>query len=487
MVVLFSTIGFLILDHARRTAAFYQQSLTDLVSVAELTRAVGDGAQRLGRLATDPSPERVKGEINQVKAQIHQLRSHLPSQTVNPASARIVLDLDAMADSFLVEAGAAVYAFNSGSMELYFKHDHEAATIAGYVRDTADRLLAAELDKYRSIYPEAIRRDAVLQRVNLLILVAVTIVATIYAWTFARGVTDPLRSLARAAGRIAGGDLDGPPVPTGSGDELQLMGTAFNHMQENLRQHVADLKGKAELEHRLQAEELENLEMTSLLREAELRALQSQVNPHFLFNTLNMVAKTALIEGAERTYNVLETVSDLLRYNLRDLERPVPLRDEVRQVERYTTIQAARFRDRFCFVIDVDEGALDTLVPRLTIQPLVENALIHGFGNREAGGEVRLEVRGEADRVLITVSDNGVGIAQNRLPGLNEGTELPEEGAAGGHTTGLGLQNVRRRVELFFGGSATLLLTSEQGVGTSVMLNLPRGEGGALGAHYSGR
>ncbi|HWI61025.1 MAG TPA: sensor histidine kinase, partial [Symbiobacteriaceae bacterium] len=354
-----------------------------------------------------------------------------------------------------------------------------AANIAGYVRDTGDRLLAAELNRYRQIYPEVIARDRRLQTTNLAVLASVALVALAFAWSFASGVTGPLRNLSRAAGRIAQGDLEGPPVSTApmAGDEVQVLGSAFNHMQENLRRHVGELKEKAELERRLQAEELENLEMHSLLREAELRALQSQVNPHFLFNTLNMVAKMAFIEGSERTQSLLETVADLLRYSLRDLDRPVTLGQEVAQVERYMTIQGQRFRDRIRFVTQVDEESFATPIPCLTLQPLVENALIHGIGSREEGGVVELLVRRSLYQVEILVRDDGVGIDPLRVQKLNEGTA----GAAGsGHTTGLGLQNVRRRLELFYGGEATLRIASSPGAGSTIIIRLPLTRGEAV-------
>jgi sensor histidine kinase YesM len=220
-----------------------------------------------------------------------------------------------------------------------------------------------------------------------------------------------------------------------------------------------------------------------MLWQVELRALQSQVNPHFLFNTLNMVAKTALIEGAEQTRELMETVADLLRYSLRDIDRPVTLGEEVGQVQRYMTIQGQRFRERTRFVLEPDETALDCPMPCLTLQPLVENALIHGIGRREAGGTVRLAVQRQGARLLITVSDDGEGISAERLAALNQGAALQAEGA-GGHTTGLGIYNVRRRLELFYDGDAELIVTSTPGAGTTITLNLPAGsDGGNEHAH----
>lgn len=489
IIAILAGVGLLISGHARATAAAYQRSVSNLVRVVELTRAVDAGAQALAA-----APAQGAAAFAGQRDQIHRLRRDLPAAT-SRAGARLVQDLDGMADSFLVEAGAALYALRDGNMDLYFQHDREAAAIAGYVRDTADRLLAAELEHYRQIYPEVLRRERDLQNSNLAVLAAVSLLAAVFGWSFARGVTSPLQALARAAGRIAAGDLYGPPVPGGGGAELAMLGSAFNHMQANLQRQVAELQAMADLERRLRAEERARLQIRGLLREAELRALQSQVNPHFLFNTLNMVAKTALIENAERTATLLETVADLLRYSLRPPDQPVTLAAEVAQVQRYMTIQQGRFRDRLQFAAELDPAALATPIPCLTLQPLVENALIHGLGAREEGGTVRLTVARRADRVLVTVADDGAGMAPERLaalaaaPPADPGPVDPgAPPAAGGHTTGLGLQNVRRRLDLFTGGSARFHIASQPGQGTTVTLDLPAApEGETDRAHPGGR
>ncbi|MFZ5814357.1 MAG: histidine kinase [Bacillota bacterium] len=486
-IAVLTIIALSILIHARETATIYENGLSSLVKVADLTRAVDEGARSVGKLASDPDPERAVEAFRPIEERIYQLREGLPLSTRHPDSVWLMRDLANMSDSFLIEAGAAVYALRRGDPERYFLHDREAAAIASAVRETADRLLAKELERYSQVYPEVIRRDRELQLINLVSLVVLTLLASAFAWGFARSITDPLQNLALAAERIAGGDLEGPPVPVGSGRELQMMGTAFNHMQESLRQHVRELQNKAELERRLQAEELENLRIHSLLWQVELRALQSQVNPHFLFNTLNMVAKTALIEQADQTRELMETVADLLRYSLRDLERPVTLRDEVEQVRRYMTIQGQRFGERIRFCEALEESALACPLPCLTLQPLVENALIHGIGNREEGGTVSLSVHQQGDRILVAISDDGEGISPERLTALNEGADGPVE-STGGHTTGLGIQNVRRRLVLFYHGNARLTVTSSQGMGTSVFLDLPLcPEGGDHHAHSGSR
>jgi two-component system, sensor histidine kinase YesM len=492
IIIVLTVVAFSILVHARNTAIIYENSIAELVKIADLTKAVDEGVRAVGKLASEPDPEQATDAFRPIEERIYRLREALPSSTQHPESVWIVHDLGHMANSFLIEAGAAVHAVRRDDPESYFRHDREAATVAAAVRETADRLLAKELERYSTVYPEVFRRTRHLQATNVISLVVLTIVAFGFAWGFAKSVTAPLQDLANAAERIAGGDLSGPAVAVGASSEIQTLGFAFNHMQNNIRQHVSELQEKAELERRLQAEELANLQVHSLLRDVELRALQSQVNPHFLFNTLNMVAKTALIEGAEQTRELMETVADLLRYSLRDLDRPVTLGAELDQVERYMTIQGHRFGERTRFIMNVaDEAALAAPLPCLTLQPLVENALIHGIGNREEGGTVTLTVRREGGRIIVNISDDGEGIRPERLALLNRGTTVPGAGepvpaAAGGHTTGLGIQNVRRRLELYYHSDASLTIASTQGVGTTVTISLPAGPKGVESCAHPG-
>lgn len=476
VVLALGSLAWLFHHRTTRLAEGYQQAMTALLRVGELTRGVDDVLVALGRMS---AVSRAEGEAGYRTAVAHLevLRGQLPAATASPAAAPLVLDLDRMGDSFAVEAGAALWALRAEDLEGYTRHYTEAQTIAGYIRSTAERLLAAELEAYDRIYPEVVRRDTALSSVNLAVLVAAVLLALLFAWSFAADVAAPLRSLAGEAGRIARGQLEGPDVAPGSGVELRLLGDAFNRMKADLRAHISELRAKADVERRLQAEELKNLEVRSLLQETELRALQSQVNPHFLFNTLNMVSHTAMMEGADQTCGLLETVAELLRYNLRRLEQPVSVGDEVAHVRRYLTIQQARFRDRLRFALNLDPAAAPLLLPCLTLQPLVENAVIHGIGGREAGGEIRLAVRRVEDHVVIAVQDDGVGMPPEQAARLLADQNTPSAGQPAGtgrtHTTGLGLRNVARRLELFFDRRDLIQIASRPGGGTCVTLDLP--------------
>ncbi|MDU4961632.1 MAG: PocR ligand-binding domain-containing protein [Sporomusaceae bacterium] len=221
------------------------------------------------------------------------------------------------------------------------------------------------------------------------------------------------------------------------------------------KQLMAEIKAKAELE--------------NLLRAAELKALQSQVNPHFLFNTLNTIARLAMLEGAAQTQEIVYALSDLLRNNLRDIEELRTLEEEVKSITDYLTIQKVRFGDRVQPFIHVDESLKNICIPALSLQPLVENAIIHGLEPKKDGGSVHITGRGVGDKVVITVADTGVGIAADRIQAIF----MSEKRTSKGQSTGLGMINVHKRIMQYFGPQFGLRVESRLGEGTEVSICLP--------------
>lgn len=201
----------------------------------------------------------------------------------------------------------------------------------------------------------------------------------------------------------------------------------------------------------------------------ELKALQSQVNPHFLFNTLSTIAGLAVFESAIQTTELVQSLSRLLRYSLRSIGQMVPLNEELAYVGDYLAIQKARFGDRIKVETVVAPEVGTAQVPVLTLQPIVENAIIHGL-EAKTDGLLRLLASAEGDRVIILVIDNGVGIEPGRLCEIQE-MRVSMSGRS--HTTGLGFANVHKRLQHFFGSSYGLQLESVVGSGTKVTVTLP--------------
>lgn len=210
-------------------------------------------------------------------------------------------------------------------------------------------------------------------------------------------------------------------------------------------------------------------ELEEALRLMELRALQAQINPHFLFNTLSSIAASSFMEGAPKTNELVQALARLIRYTLRQIGQMVELEEELKHVRDYLLIEKTRFGERIEVVIDVEPAVMTAKLPLLTLQPLVENAIIHGL-EAKAGGVVTIKGRPEGDWVRLEVIDNGVGFDENRAREIMASRE-PQAGVS--HVTGLGLDNVRRRLEHAFGEESGLALTSRVAEGTVATLRIP--------------
>ncbi|NJD11625.1 MAG: sensor histidine kinase [Gemmatimonadetes bacterium] len=195
---------------------------------------------------------------------------------------------------------------------------------------------------------------------------------------------------------------------------------------------------------------------TSLTR-AHLETLRMQLNPHFLFNTLNAISVLAMKGEKQAVVRTLTLLSDLLRVSLESSEQVVPLREEIALLERYLEIEQTRFRDRLAVEFDVAPAALDAEVPTLLLQPLVENAIRHGIARTPGPGRIRICGRAEAGRLRLTVRDTG--------PGLH-----PDAQTTG---NGIGLANTRARLEQLYGGDFALELENAPGGGAQASVELP--------------
>ncbi|MBN2873461.1 MAG: histidine kinase, partial [Spirochaetales bacterium] len=264
----------------------------------------------------------------------------------------------------------------------------------------------------------------------------------------------PIRKLATAAGRIAAGELEVDPVVSPTGDEVEALARSFGIMSASISSMLSDLKNKADLERRLREEERELMDKERALREALFISLQDQIQPHFLFNALNTIARMALFENARETERLSLALGRMFRYALGAPESMVRVDAELTIVREYLSFQSLRFGDRLSWTIDALPATLGFGIPRFTIQPFVENAVRHGIEPKEDGGTVSVGVRNRGSRLYIHVHDTGVGMSR----------------PAG---TGIGVENVRKRLELRYGAAATLTIRSVHGRGTEVSVSMP--------------
>ena len=251
-------------------------------------------------------------------------------------------------------------------------------------------------------------------------------------------------------------------------DVASLLSVAARYIAESsLHSRIqAELhQKKVELMEQQQAQ----LDTERLLSQAEFKALQSQINPHFLFNTLNAISQLAILEGSSQTADAIFSLSALLRRSLKKNDAVPPLREEVDNISEYLNIKKLLYRDRIRYVCDVDESCLSLRVPLFTLQPLVENALLHGLEPKPEGGTLTLSIHREDGFVVIRVADDGLGCTEETL---SQARSAPPSHHRS-DLTGIGLGNVTHRLINYFGPDFRWTIDGAPNQGTCVTLYLP--------------
>ena len=225
------------------------------------------------------------------------------------------------------------------------------------------------------------------------------------------------------------------------------------------------LKGSISLLHE---EELQKLEVERRLETMKLEVLVNQVNPHFLFNTLNVIGGMAMLENAETTEKMIMALSNLFRYNLKNSSSEAVLSQELNVVRDYMYIQQMRFGERLRFSIDCAVEESSAIIPTFTFQPLVENAIIHGLAPKEEGGKIHIRVWERSGETFITVHDTGVGMSEEKL---NKLKRKLEEGNVSRDSIGVG--NVYRRFKIMY-PEGQFTIYSREKKGTLIKLQIPK-------------
>lgn len=214
----------------------------------------------------------------------------------------------------------------------------------------------------------------------------------------------------------------------------------------------------------LMQEQIAKEELSKALRESDIKLLQSRINPHFLFNTLNTIAQMAYLDGSDKVAGLVWNLSELLRSSFHKIDRLIPLKEEIKILRSYVDIQLSRFGERLTIDLDTDSQLDDVHLPCMLLQPLVENAVIHGFERSRKKGAVKVSVWQSGISVVIAVNDNGLGFDPISF--------------ASAKGNGLGIQSVKNRLQYYFGDNYTFQIDSKPEKGTRVLLSFPKIEGG---------
>lgn len=374
-----------------------------------------------------------------------------------------------MSRRYLEIADKAMEAKKIRSVSEYKNYYEDARELFGYVNSYLYSLNNQQFQNNSNNYQTLFLALKYSETSNLLILGLVSVLSVVLINLLTRSITNPLRRLAETAGEVAKGTLDIELSGTGENDEVGIVTSAFNQMVGSLKDYIEQIKNSMELESAMKEKQLL---MEAHLKDAQIKYLQAQINPHFLFNTLNAGAQLAMMEGADRTYQYVQNVADFFRYNVRKNNDVVMLWEEIKLVDHYMYIINVRFSGEIHFEKSIDEEMIHVQVPSMILQPLVENCINHGLRGVEWEKSIELSVYREEDRICVSVRDNGRGISQEKIQRIMH-SRLRETGPKDTER-GVGLDNVINRMRLFFGREDVVeIISAGENMGTEVAIYIP--------------
>ncbi|WP_340020399.1 sensor histidine kinase [Paenibacillus sp. FSL H3-0457] len=286
---------------------------------------------------------------------------------------------------------------------------------------------------------------------NLVTLaIVIVLFAAVISIFLSHVITTPIKKLLRNISLVEKGQFE-QVEPIGSRDEIGHLSIRFNKMSHELKRLVE----------RMQQEEIEKAK-------AEMRALHDQIKPHFLYNTLGSVKWIASMQQADKIVEMTDALISMLRYATKSDGTLVTIREELDNITNYVTIQNVRYYDCIQMRYEIEDRLLNYRMPKMILQPIVENAIFHGLAELEEDGIITIRIQSQLDEVVIQVCDNGVGMDHHTMQNLME-----EKSGEGTGTNGIGLHNVQRRIQLHFGKSYGIQVESKIGEGTIFSILLP--------------
>lgn len=336
-----------------------------------------------------------------------------------------------------------VFSMRAGKPE-YVYQLYEVYDMQDYLAAYASRLTQAVLLEGNAYYEEQLPKLTGLPFVLGAIGVAVFLALLFSMGFLTKGMVATMGQLAAVSRSIEKNDFSAADVTWKGEDEMGQLVKAFNKMKRAMEDYVRTSEEKSRMEIQLHRQQMEQAQLEQRFSMAQLELLKSQMNPHFLFNTLNMITRMSQMEEAPVTEEMLVAMSNLLRYSLRTAEPLAPLKEELKVVQDYMYIQQMRFGERIRWKVICPQELYGREVPVFLLQPLVENAVIHGISCREEGGSISICVEEKDGIMRICIEDTGAGMSQERLKQIRGAM------ANRGSGLGIGLGNIYRRITTYY-------------------------------------
>lgn len=345
--------------------------------------------------------------------------------------------------------------------------DMDIRVLTEMIQDRISQYIYHESQSMDNIRREIDHRTALLTQFSLAAAVILLVVCFLLSSLFSRSITKPITSLVATAAQLGQGNFSVRAAEEGS-PEVQILGAGFNSMAERI----------GELVERNRQEQVN-------ARNLELKLLQAQINPHFLYNTLDNIVWLAEDDRKEDVEGIASSLSTFFRTSLSGGRDEITIREEILHIRSYLEIQQFRYRDMLTYSIDADPACDEYRILKMTLQPVVENAIYHGIKNKRGGGHISITVSREGESLVIRIKDTGIGMTPEKLTGLVRTVDGMEP--ARKENESFGLSNVAERLRLNYGESAGMVFQSTYGEGTLVEIIIPVKNQSQDGRYESGR
>lgn len=473
LLVVIAVLLFLVSFFSGRViSSQYRSATDDLLELNNLFVAVENTNQAVYDYNLYLSPisgETYTQEREKTRRILEEILRHM-----DQSYSREVTDLCYIVDSYLDKSDLLIESISqfrsagsSGDRGELVEAYLETQQLIAYINQNFQEVYINKLETTQQMQHRIAWIQTLLNALQIAILVLAMAVSVIFYQRVVRGMSQSVNKLIDFASGITKNLTFREHIHIDTGDELTVFANAFNEMMDTIHAQMAQIEQDSRMREQLREVEMENLRISSALQASQLRLLQSRINPHFLFNTLNMITQMAHMEDAEETAHLMEATADFLRYNLGKVTKSVTLADEIENTRNYIYIQRCRFGERIRFGFQVEEGCADLEIPCMILQPLVENAVSHGVGSMISGGEVMVSLFRQQEHICLEVRDNGVGIEPQLLEKIK--ASFAAESNEDNH---IGLHNVYHRLRLFYGAGLKFELQSGSG-GTVVRMLLP--------------
>lgn len=283
--------------------------------------------------------------------------------------------------------------------------------------------------------------------------VIVICIIAIISYLLSYNMTKPIMIMMKMMRRVEQGELR-QRMPLIGNKEIDLFTRVYNSMLDSINKLITDV-----------------YESSIAEKNAKISALQSQINPHFLYNTLNIMKSISRVKGVEEVAEISESLSELFKYNMQNSDKLVTISEEMTHINNYMKIQHHRFGERFILRQEVSSDAKNAFIPKLMIQPLIENAVKHGLANTKTGGLIELIIFRKDNLLIIEVRDNGEGMDKETLKNVRE--NLVNRKIAQSEESGIALGNIAQRLWLMYGESYSFEIDSKVNEGTSMRIVIP--------------